>query len=215
MFHFRSVEKIILTAVFPSFGLFFKAFVFFSKILDIFWKFFFFKVTRFYQKSLEKALLFMFHFRSVLRASVFAPMLGAAVEKKETVEELYVDVVGEIVSCDEMEQEFWRCGSETDAYNKGYAFINMSSPSDAHAAVTQGDEVVMEEVVHMEAMDTEEALEEDAKDVAKMVMSVLGEAVEGGMKEAVEVGVKEAEEDMVEAAGPEEDMEVVEKVMGL
>ena len=61
----------------------------------------------------------------------------------------------------------------------------MSSPSDAHAAVTQGDEVVMEEVVHMEAMDTEEvmdteeALEEDAKDAAKMVMSVLGEAVEG------------------------------------
>ena len=48
----------------------------------------------------------MFHFRSVLRASVFAPILGAAVEKKETVEELYVDVVGEIVSRDEMEQEF-------------------------------------------------------------------------------------------------------------
>ena len=47
----------------------------------------------------------------------------------------------------------------------------------------------MEEVVHMEAMDTEEvmdteeALEEDAKDAAKMVMSVLGEAVEGGVKE--------------------------------
>merc|ERR1719296_464244 len=38
-----------------------------------------------------------------------------------------------------MEQEFGRCGAVTDAYNtgKGYAFITMSSPSEAQAAVSQ------------------------------------------------------------------------------
>ena len=52
---------------------------------------------------------------------------------------LFVYGVGENVSREEMEQEFGRCGSVTDAYNtgKGYAFITMSSPSEAQAAVSQ------------------------------------------------------------------------------
>merc|ERR1739838_470902 len=52
---------------------------------------------------------------------------------------LFVYGGSENVSRDEIEQEFGRCGTVTDAYNtgKGYAFITMGSPSEAQEAVRQ------------------------------------------------------------------------------
>jgi len=46
---------------------------------------------------------------------------------------LFVYGISENVQRDEMEDEFSRCGTVTDAYNtgKGYAFITFSSPTEA------------------------------------------------------------------------------------
>ena len=47
--------------------------------------------------------------------------------------------IGENVGRDELEQEFGRCGSVTDAYNtgKGYAFVTYSSPDEAQNCIQQ------------------------------------------------------------------------------
>ena len=52
---------------------------------------------------------------------------------------LFVYGVSESVSREELEQEFGKCGTVTDAYNtgKGYAFITYNSPDEANQAVSQ------------------------------------------------------------------------------
>ena len=96
---------------------------------------------------------------------------------------LFAYGMGENVSHDEMEQEFRRCDSVTNAYNtdKGYAFITMSSPSESKAGVSQmhGAEVFGQilkvEVVEGMAVDEadmeEGVVEEDASSAERMATS--------------------------------------------
>ena len=98
---------------------------------------------------------------------------------------LFVYGMGENVSHDEMEQEFRRGDSVTNAYNtdKGYAFITMSSPSESKVAAGDSQmhgaevfgQILKVEVVEGMAVDEadmeEGVVEEDASSAERMATS--------------------------------------------